>query len=92
DLVSRLRAATPLRLAEPDDDLLQAVLAKHFADRQLAVDPSLPAYLATRMERSFAAARALVEALDRQALLEQSPITRAVAQRVLKAGFTREPD
>lgn len=92
DLVSRLRAATPLQLAEPDDDLLQAVLAKHFADRQLVVDIALPAYLARRMERSYAAARAVVEALDREALATQSPITRATALKVLGAGFSREPD
>jgi chromosomal replication initiation ATPase DnaA len=92
DLVSRLRATTPLELAEPDDDLLQAVLAKHFADRQLAVDIGLPAYLAQRMERSYAAARALVEALDRETLPTHSPVTRAAAQRILNAGFSREPD
>lgn len=92
DLVSRLRAATPLDLAEPDDDLLQAVLAKHFADRQIVVDIALPAYLAQRMERSYAAARALVEALDRETLLTQSPVTRAAALKVLEAGFSREPD
>jgi chromosomal replication initiation ATPase DnaA len=91
DLVSRLRAATPLTLAEPDDDLLEAVIAKHFSDRQLAVDPSLPAFLARRMERSYAAARALVEALDREALASRAPVTRAVATRLLAAGPSREP-
>lgn len=92
DLASRLRAATPLTLAEPDDELLRAVLAKHFADRQLAVDLHLPAYLARRMERSYAAAKALVEALDRETLLTQSPVTRAAALRILNAGLARDPD
>jgi chromosomal replication initiation ATPase DnaA len=92
DLVSRLRAATPLILDEPDDALLEAVLGKLFADRQTIVDPAVLTYVARRMERSYAAARALVEALDREALASKAPITRAVALRVLGERFTREPE
>ena len=60
DLASRLRALPVVALTAPDDALLRAVLVKLFADRQLAVDESLVAFLATRIERSFAAARAAV--------------------------------
>ena len=58
---SRLALARRCRwstLAAPDDALLRAVIVKLFADRQLVVDESLVAYLATRIERSFAGARA----------------------------------
>ena len=65
DLASRLRAAPVARLEAPDDALLAAVLVKLFADRQIAVAPDLIRYLLARMERSFAAAEALVAALDR---------------------------
>jgi chromosomal replication initiation ATPase DnaA len=58
DLASRLRAMPVVELSAPDDALLRAVLVKLFADRQLVVDESLIAYLATRIERSFAGARA----------------------------------
>lgn len=91
DLVSRLRAATPVELAEPDDLLLEALLAKLFTDRQTVVDPGVIAFLGRRMERSFASARALVEALDREALAAKGPITRAVAARVLERGWGRQP-
>ena len=64
-------------------DLLEALLAKLFTDRQTVVDPGVIAFLGRRMERSFASARALVEALDREALAAKGPITRAVAARVL---------
>lgn len=79
DLASRLRAIAVIRLTAPDDGLLRAVLVKLFADRQLAVDENLVAYIATRIERSFAAARAAVEALDREALRLKRPVTRALA-------------
>lgn len=83
DLASRLRAAPVARLEPPDDALLAAVLVKLFADRQLAVGPELVHYLVARMDRSFAAAAALVEALDRAGLARHRPITPRLAGEVL---------
>jgi chromosomal replication initiation ATPase DnaA len=83
DLASRLRAIPSVSLTAPDDALLRALLLKLFADRQLAVDESLVGYLATRIERSFAAARAVVEALDGEALRLKRPVTRVLAADVL---------
>ncbi len=57
---------------------------KLFTDRQLAVDEPLIGYLVTRIERSFAAARAAVEMLDREALRRQGRVTRALAAEVLQ--------
>ena len=84
DLASRLRAVPTVALSAPDDALLRAVLVKLFADRQLGVDSSLVSYLVTRIERSFAAARAVVETLDREALRMQRPVTRALAAELLR--------
>ncbi|MFL6935947.1 MAG: chromosomal replication initiator DnaA [Xanthobacteraceae bacterium] len=86
DLVSRLRAIPAVMLSPPDDALLRAVLIKLFADRQLTVDESLIAYLTTRLERSFAAARAAVETLDGEALGRKRAVTRALAAEVLHLG------
>jgi chromosomal replication initiation ATPase DnaA len=83
DLASRLRAIPAVTLTAPDDALLRAVLLKLFADRQLGVDESLIAYLVTRIERSFAAARAAVETLDHEALRLKRAVTRALAAEVL---------
>ncbi len=84
DLVSRLRLAPIVELGAPDLELSQAVLVKLFNDRQLAVDPALIAYVALRIERSLDAARALVAALDREALARGGPVTRAMAARLLR--------
>ena len=83
DLASRLRVIPTLELRPPDDALLRAVMVKLFADRQLAVDEALIAYLSNRIERSFAAARAAVEDLDREALRLKRPVTRALAAELL---------
>lgn len=83
DLASRLQATALVRLDAPDDGLLSAVLIKLFADRQIAVPPSLIPYLVSRMDRSFQSARELVAALDAHALAKGRPITRQLAAEVL---------
>jgi len=84
DLRSRLRALPVVLLAEPDDLLFRALIVKFCADRQLAVDESVVGYLATRIERSYAAARQAVEALDREALRLGRPVTRALAAELMR--------
>jgi chromosomal replication initiation ATPase DnaA len=48
------------------------------------VPPAFVSWLATRLERSFAAARTAVETLDREALRRKRPVTRALAAEVLR--------
>ena len=83
DLLSRMQAAPLARLEAPDDALLSAVLVKLFSDRQIVVPPNLIPYLVLRMERSIAAARTLVAALDARALADGRAVTRALAAEVL---------
>jgi chromosomal replication initiation ATPase DnaA len=83
DLTSRLRAAPVATIGQPDDALLGAVLVKMFSDRQLGVPPEVIAFLLVRMERSFAAARSLVELLDRRALAEKRALTVPFVRSVL---------
>jgi chromosomal replication initiation ATPase DnaA len=85
DLASRLKALPVVAIMPPDDALLRAVLVKLFADRQLSVDEGLIGYVATRIERSFAAARAVVARLDQEAMRHKRPLTRALAAEVLRA-------
>lgn len=83
DLASRLQAATVITIDDPDDQLLGAVLMKLFMDRQLAPSPRTLDYVLRRMDRSFAAANALVDTLDRMALQDRRPITQALAREAL---------
>lgn len=83
DLQSRVDAAGHAALDPPDDILLGAVMAKLFADRQLTPKADVIPYLVTRMERSFAAARQIVVALDNLSLARQKPITRKLASELL---------
>jgi chromosomal replication initiation ATPase DnaA len=84
DLRSRLRAVPVVSLLSPDDQLFRALIVKFCADRQLAVDEAVVSYLATRIERSCAAARQAVELLDGEALRLGRPVTRALAAELLR--------
>jgi len=83
DLSSRLTAAAQIRVTNPDEDTLRMVLIKLFSDRQLAVPPETVEYALHRMERSFAAASALVAALDRASLLRNRRIDRSMVRDIL---------
>ena len=84
DVVSRLRALPVVTLQAPDDAMLRAVIVKLAADRQLALEESVVRYLLTHIERSFAAARAAVIALDHEALRQGRPPTRALASEMFR--------
>jgi chromosomal replication initiation ATPase DnaA len=83
DLRSRMEAATVVQIEDPDDALLSALIMKLFADRQIMPKPELVSYLATRIERSFAAACDIVARLDAAALAEGRSINRGLAARLL---------
>lgn len=83
DLRSRLLTAWTVAIEPPDDGLLAALLVKQFADRQLRVDTGVVAFLVNRIERSFAAVRSVVQALDRASLRARRPVTMPLARLVL---------
>lgn len=83
DLASRLRAAPAITIHPPDDTLLASILIKLFTDRQLSVSNDVIRYILPRMERSFAAARDIVEMADRLALAEKQKISLPLMRRVL---------
>jgi chromosomal replication initiation ATPase DnaA len=84
DLASRLKALPVATLGAPDDDLLEALIVKLLADRQIRAPRETVAYLARRIERSADAARRAVAALDALALAEGRPPSLALARRVIE--------
>jgi chromosomal replication initiation ATPase DnaA len=84
DLRSRLLALPAVAVDRPDDALLEGVLRKLFADRRLEPGPGVIEYLLSHMERSLAAAKAVVGHLDAAGLASRRGITIALARLVLK--------
>jgi chromosomal replication initiation ATPase DnaA len=84
DLASRLRALPVVTLQAPDDAMLRGIILKLAADRQLTLDEATVRYLSMHIERSFAAARAAIIALDNEALRQSRPPTRALAAELFR--------
>ena len=84
DLKSRLGAAPNIRIDAPDETLIAAVMVKMFADQQMDVGAEVLTYLLNRMDRSFAAARLLVERLNNASLATRRGITVPLAREVLE--------
>jgi chromosomal replication initiation ATPase DnaA len=91
DLRTRLEAMPRANLGEPDETLIRCVIAKGFRDRQVAVAPEVVNFVALRLQRKFAAARAFVVAADRAALEEKRKISIAFAQEIIDNLLQREP-
>ena len=83
DLASRLGAALMIEIGAPDDDLLRALVEAHAARRGLALGDAVLAYVLPRLERSHAAAEALVETIDRLSLERKAAVTISLARDAL---------
>ncbi len=83
DLASRLRAVTTVVIGAAEDDLLAALLARLFAERQLNVSALVQDFLLTHLPRTPAALREAVARLDRRALALGGRISRPLAASVV---------
>jgi chromosomal replication initiation ATPase DnaA len=83
DLASRLRATAAVGISEPSDTLQAALLARHFAERQLRVPDSVQEWLLARLPREAAAIAAAAARLDHAALAAGGAVTRALARAAL---------
>lgn len=80
DLRSRLDAAVSVAMEAPDDAVLAAMLEARFAERGIRPAKDVIPYLLRRIDRSAAAAAAVVKRLD--AL--HGPVTRALAREAIE--------
>ena len=83
DLRSRLRSIPSIRLKNPDDDLLKALLTKLFRDRQINVADDLKSYIIKRIERSFYSVQNFVDKIDNLTMSQKRKITKPVINKVL---------
>jgi DnaA regulatory inactivator Hda len=91
DLASRLRAITAVEIAPPEEELLQALLARLLADRQLRLPDPVHQWLLRRLPRTAAALADAVARLDAASLDNHRAITVPLARDVL-AELVTAPD
>lgn len=92
DLSSRLATAPAVELGLPDEALLERLVVKFAAERQLEIVPAAIRFLVARIERSFDAARKAVARLDSASLGTGRRITVPMAREVLSADDTKGED
>lgn len=85
DLASRFRAAPCATIKSPDDTLLQNIIVKMFADRQIEVGEDILKYLMPRIERSFKSVSDIVAKSDELALSKHRPVTISIIRDALIA-------
>ncbi|RZI47768.1 hypothetical protein EDM53_00015 [Rickettsiales endosymbiont of Peranema trichophorum] len=90
DLQSRINASNKVLIKSPDDDMLKALLLKHFRDQQLLISDDVLDYIFTRTERSFGYISSLVQALDKYSLSEKRNITVPLVRDVVNTYLVKE--
>lgn len=85
DLASRLAAAPLVRIDQPDDDMLGAVMIKLLRDHGLSLPPEVISYAVPRMERSFKAAVKLADALSHAVTAQGRSLSTRLAAEVIEA-------
>ena len=78
-----MNALQVVELAPPDDGVLTDILRSFFRNRNLRPSEDIYPYLMSRMERSVAAARDLVDRLDEISDAVGRPVSKALARVVL---------
>lgn len=83
DLQSRLNMLPAVAIAEPDDEMLSALVVKLFYDRQIMIGPDVLNYIVQNMQRSFSYARNLVAEIDAASLAYKRAVTIPLVKEVM---------
>ena len=84
DLASRIQATNSIEIGDPTLDLMEAMIYKNFADRQISISPEIVKFILTRLERSYLAVQQLIEKIDQKSLINRSKINLNLAKEVLQ--------
>jgi chromosomal replication initiation ATPase DnaA len=85
DLRSRLNIIPTVSIAEPDDEMLSALIVKLFTDRQLTISIEVLNYIVQNMHRSFSYAQKLVEEIDAVSLAYKRAISIPIVKEAMAA-------
>lgn len=83
DLQSRMQQAGLLRIDEPDDRLLAAVMVKQSADRGMRLTPQIVNFAVANIERSLAAVGRFVATLDTDTMAAGRKPSLSIAKSIL---------
>ena len=74
DLKSRLKNCIFAKIDKPDDDMIFALVLKHFSDRQIKIEKKIIEYITKRIERSYGKILDFIYKVDQFSLVNKKPI------------------
>lgn len=83
DLRTRIAVTPSASIVEPDDDLFQALIQLHFADRGLHIPTEALRFMAQRLHRDYWTAERAVEVIDRHAIAERARLSLPTVRKAL---------
>ena len=84
DLTSRVKSSLNIGIKLPSDDLISAIIAKNFSDKQIMVEEKHVDYIIKRIDRSYEKISQFILTLDRYSLKKGSPFGLKLIKEVLK--------
>ena len=84
DLTSRVKSSLNIGIKLPSDDLISAIIAKNFSDKQIMVEEKHIDYIIKRIDRSYEKISQFILTLDRYSLKKGSPFGLKLIKEVLK--------
>ena len=84
DLKSRFKNCIFAKIDKPDDDMIFALILKHFSDRQIKIEKKIIEYITKRIERSYGKILDFIYKLDQFSLINKKPIDYKVIKRILE--------
>ena len=84
DLMSRAKSSLIIGINLPSDDLISAIIAKNFSDKQIKVEKKHIDYIIKRIDRSYEKISQFILTLDKYSLKKGSPFSLKMIKEVLK--------
>ena len=84
DLKSRLKNCIYAKIEKPDDDMIFALVLKHFSDRQIKIEKKIIEYITKRIERSYGKILEFIYKVDQFSLINKKPIDYKSIKKILE--------
>ena len=84
DLTSRVKSSLIIGIKLPSDDLISAIIAKSFSDKQIKVEKKHIDYIIKRIDRSYEKISQFILTLDKYSLKKRKPFSLKLIKEVLK--------
>ncbi len=84
DLKSRLKNCIFAKIDKPDDDMIFALVLKHFSDRQIKIEKKIIEYITKRIERSYGKIFDFIYKVDQFSLINKRPIDYKSIKKILE--------